>query len=189
MWPIAFIHLYFHEPQKNEIYFLNTLLTCFTVIIMSPVLFHFLNTLLTCFTVIIMSPVLFQIQIPLHPVCWIRIFKFGGTCMFISCYQREIIFEPRHDKTNKMGVHPAKTQISLGICPVWLESSLSAWRKPGPKLPIECTVKTLIRLGRCPGWSESSLGSHSFWLFCYVVAHISRFDIHWWQDGTSHNFR
>ena len=26
-------------------------------------------------------------------------------------------------------VHPAKTQISLGICPVWSESSLSAWRK------------------------------------------------------------
>ena len=27
-------------------------------------------------------------------------------------------FEPRHDKTNKMAVHPAKTQISLGIRPV-----------------------------------------------------------------------
>ena len=36
-------------------------------------------------------------------------------------------FEPRHDKTNKMSVHPAKTQISLGICPAWSESSLSAW--------------------------------------------------------------
>ena len=28
-------------------------------------------------------------------------------------------FEPRHDKTNKMSVRPAKTQISLGIRPVW----------------------------------------------------------------------
>ena len=35
---------------------------------------------------------------------------------------------PRHDKTNKMTVHPVKTQISLGIRPVWSESSLSAWR-------------------------------------------------------------
>ena len=26
---------------------------------------------------------------------------------------------PRHDKTNKMSVRPAKTQISLGIRPVW----------------------------------------------------------------------
>ena len=38
-------------------------------------------------------------------------------------------FEPRHDKTNKMSVRPEKTQISLGIRPVWSESSLSAWRK------------------------------------------------------------
>ena len=34
------------------------------------------------------------------------------------------IYEPRHDKTNKMSVRPAKIQISLGICPVWSESSL-----------------------------------------------------------------
>ena len=27
-------------------------------------------------------------------------------------------FEPRHDKTNKVSVRPAKTQISLGIRPV-----------------------------------------------------------------------
>ena len=26
--------------------------------------------------------------------------------------------EPQHDKTNKMSVRPAETQISLGICPV-----------------------------------------------------------------------
>ena len=31
-------------------------------------------------------------------------------------------FELRHDKTNKMSVRPAKTQISLGIRPVWSES-------------------------------------------------------------------
>ena len=39
--------------------------------------------------------------------------------------------EPQHDKTNKLTVRPAKTQISLGIHPVWSESSLSAWRKLG----------------------------------------------------------
>ena len=32
-------------------------------------------------------------------------------------------------KPTKWHVCPAKTQISLGICPVWSESSLSAWRK------------------------------------------------------------
>ena len=40
-------------------------------------------------------------------------------------------FEPPRDKTNNVVVRPAKTQISLGIRPVWSESSLSAWRKLG----------------------------------------------------------
>ena len=35
-------------------------------------------------------------------------------------------YEPLHDKTNKMRVRPAKTRISLGIHPVWSESSLCA---------------------------------------------------------------
>ena len=39
--------------------------------------------------------------------------------------------EPPHDKTNKVAVRTAKTQISLGLRPVWTESSLSAWRKLG----------------------------------------------------------
>ena len=39
--------------------------------------------------------------------------------------------EPRHDKTNKMSVRPAKTQISLGIRPVW---SVFAVRSIGLKL-------------------------------------------------------
>ena len=35
-------------------------------------------------------------------------------------------YEPPHDKTNKMSVRPAKTKMSLGIRPVWPESSLCA---------------------------------------------------------------
>ena len=34
--------------------------------------------------------------------------------------------KPWHDKTNKMSVRPAKTQINLGIRPVWSESLLCA---------------------------------------------------------------
>ena len=71
----------------------------------------------------------------------------------------EIEMRYLHDKTNKITVCPAKTQISLGLCPVWSEFSLSAWRNHGSLAPIERTVKTLIRLGGCPGWSESSLGA------------------------------
>ena len=62
------------------------------------------------------------------------------------------LFEPPHDKTNQMTVCPVKTQISLGIRPVWSESSLSVWRKLGSLL-IERTVMILIRLAKCPGWS------------------------------------
>ena len=39
-------------------------------------------------------------------------------------FHANFTFEPLHNKTNKM--------VSLGICPVWSESSLSAWRNIGP---------------------------------------------------------
>ena len=51
--------------------------------------------------------------------------------LFKNSFTSFTIYEPRHDKTNKMTVRPAKTQISLGIYPVWSESSLSAWRNLG----------------------------------------------------------
>ena len=34
-------------------------------------------------------------------------------------------FEPPHEKTNKMTVRPAKTQISLGICAQWVAKAPS----------------------------------------------------------------
>ena len=45
-------------------------------------------------------------------------------------------------KPTKWPMHPAKTQISMGIRPVSMQ-----------------TAKTLITLGGCLGWSESSLGA------------------------------
>ena len=41
----------------------------------------------------------------------------------IVCYVSRVTIKP-----TIWHVRPAKTQISLGICPVWSESSLSAWR-------------------------------------------------------------
>ena len=80
-----------------------------------------------------------------------------------------IKFEPRQDKINKVAVRPAKTQISLGIRPVWSESSLSKWRKFEPRHDKTNKVavrqaKTQISLDIRPGWSESSLGAQSFLL-------------------------
>ena len=43
-----------------------------------------------------------------------------------SLLNRIFVYEPQYDKTNKMSVRPAKTQISLGICPVRSDSSLCA---------------------------------------------------------------
>ena len=48
----------------------------------------------------------------------------------VHCLQ----IEPPHDKTNKMTVRPAKTQISLGICPVWPIFAVHAMGSQGPKL-------------------------------------------------------
>ena len=50
----------------------------------------------------------------------------------------------------------AKTQISLGICPVWTESSLSTQWVAKTQAFFMRTTKTLVRLGGCPNWSESS---------------------------------
>ena len=66
---------------------------------------------------------IFHIDNASHKTC--ELWHFYACCKFMYVF----VYEPRHDKTNKVTVHPAKTQISLGIRPVWSESSLSAWRK------------------------------------------------------------
>ena len=59
---------------------------------------------------------------------------------------------------------PAKTQISLGIRPVWSESSLCAqWVARDPTF-LHAEAKTLIRMGGCPGWADSTLGAHAILL-------------------------
>ena len=75
-------------------------------------------------------------------------------------------------KPIKWHVHPSKTQISLDICPVWSESSLSAMKKAWVFSYPQSAHRRLIRLGGCPGWSESSLGTPSFCWFYHETAHI-----------------
>ena len=59
-------------------------------------------------------------------------------------------FEPPHDKTNKMTVHPAKTQISLGIRPVWSGSSLCAqWVAKDPSF-LHADSEDFNQTGRMP---------------------------------------
>ena len=58
--------------------------------------------------------------------------------------------EPQHDKFNKVTVRPAKTQISLGICPVSSESSLCAqWVAKDRSFP-HADSKDSDQTGRMP---------------------------------------
>ena len=73
-------------------------------------------------------------------------------------------------------VHPAKTQISLGIRPVWSESTLcTQWVAKDPRF-LHADSEDSDQTG-C--WSESSLGAHSFCWFCHVAVHFIGFVLLW----------
>ena len=58
--------------------------------------------------------------------------------------------EPPRNKTNKMTVRPTKTQISLGIRPVWSESSLCAhWVGKDPRF-LHADNEDSDQTGRMP---------------------------------------
>ena len=73
-------------------------------------------------------------------------------------------------KPTKWHVHPAKTQISLGICPVWSVFTVcmkKAWVLSNPL----SGKQRLIRLSGCPSWSVFAGRSHFVgfvmrWLKC-----------------------
>ena len=62
-------------------------------------------------------------------------------------------------------MHPAKTQISLGIRPVWSESSLSAWRKLG-------SLATHWAHSEESDQTERLLGTPSFCWFCHEAPQL-----------------
>ena len=60
------------------------------------------------------------------------------------------IYEPPRDKTNKVAVRPAKTQISLGIRQVWSESSLcDQWVAKDPSF-LHADSEDSDQTGRMP---------------------------------------
>ena len=62
----------------------------------------------------------------------------------------EMTFNMNHDKTSKVTVRPAKTQISLGIHPVWSESLLCAeWVVKDPSF-LHADNKDSDQTGRMP---------------------------------------
>ena len=96
-----------------------------------------------------------------------------STVHFIRCffYMRGS-FEPRHNKTNNMSVRPAKTQISLGIRPVWPESLLCAqWVAKDPSV-LHADSEDSDQTGRMPRLIWVFNGTQSVCWFCHVAAHF-----------------
>ena len=81
-------------------------------------------------------------------------------------------YDTPHDKTNKMTVRPAKTQISLGIRPVWSESSLSVWRKLGSLATHWAHSADSDQTGQMPRLIWVFAGRTVICWFCHEAAQI-----------------
>ena len=104
-YPPYLFHWYFHEKLKLSLFHSYFLIDMYIIHTINLIWLHQYKCLLS----------LFEFQSEWGPLS----FNIFGK------------YKLRHDKTNKVSVHPVKTQISLGIRPVWSESSLSLWRKLG----------------------------------------------------------
>ena len=82
------------------------------------------------------------------------------------------IIEPLMTKPAKWHVRPAKTQISLGICPIWSESSLSAWRKLGSLATHWAHSEDTDQTGRIPRLICVFAGGTIILLVVHEAAHI-----------------
>ena len=69
-------------------------------------------------------------------------------------------------KPTKWHVHPAKTQISLGIYPIWSESLLSAWCKLGSLASHWAHSKDSDQTGRVPRLIWVFAGHTPYCWFC-----------------------
>ena len=69
---------------------------------------------------------------------------------------------------------PAKTQISLGIHPVWSVFAVRFMGSLGPKLFSGGQGRLWSDWAKCPGWTDLSLrwADRSFCWFCHEVAHL-----------------
>ena len=102
--------------------------------------------------------------------------KVGKTYSFSSLGCNYVIWASPWQKPTKWSVRPAKTQISLGICPVW---SVFAVRLMTQGLYMR-TVNTLIRLDGYPGWSKSLQGAQVILLVLSCAGHLCEILVLWY---------
>ena len=91
----------------------------------------------------------------------------------------EYLFQPSHDKTNKMTVHPAKTQISLGIRPVSSKTQISLGIHPVLSLSPLCAQW----VAKDPSflhtdsedwwdWTDAQADLSLWWVHCHFVGFV-----------------
>ena len=95
-----------------------------------------------------------------------------------------LIIEPPHDKTNKMSVHPAKTQIRLGRS----ESLLSAWRKLGSLATHWAHSKDSDQTGQSD-WADAQADLRLRWAHSHFVGFVMRRLILSWSKMTKNSFK
>ena len=84
-------------------------------------------------------------------------------------------------KPTKWPVHTGKTQISLGICPDWSESSVSAWRKLG------FLATDWVHRENWSDWADAQADLSLRWAHSHFVGFVKRRlkcrgnDKQWWH--------
>ena len=110
--------------------------------------------------------------------CKLLAFSINLICQVVTlsiCNNSHLMTKPA-----KWHVRQAKTQISLGIRPVWSVFAVRMKKHRVLSYPLSAQ-RRLIRLGGCPGWSESLLGTHSFSWFCHEAVHVFSFQTLFYQ--------
>ena len=103
----------------------------------------------------------------------------SDVCLLISFFfsvnnQHYTLYELRHDKTNKVSVRPAKTQISLGIRPVWSDRVFAVRMKKPWAISYPLSAQRRLWSDWADAQADLSLRwAHTPFLgFCHAAAHM-----------------
>ena len=111
--------------------------------------------------------------------------KWLGDNVGLFCLKfTRLLYEPRHDKTNKMVVRPAKTRISLGIRPVW--SVFAARMKKSWVLSYPLSAQRRL----WSDWADAQADPSLRWAHTHFVGFVmSWLTSDFWLQNTSHYTR
>ena len=110
------------------------------------------------------------------PEAWLFLYFCMSTVSCVIAVDKTVstlLFEPVHDKPTKWHVRPAKTQISLGSCPVW--SVFAVCMKKALVLSYPLTAQQRLWSDWVDAQADLSLcwAQMPFCRFCHVLTHFS----------------